>query len=57
MFTEYIAQILAPVLRSGDIVIIDNLSVHKNLDVGRHIRARNAELLYLPAYNPEFNSI
>jgi transposase len=57
MFSEYIAQILCPTLRSNDIVIMDNLSAHKNPDVAAHIKKCGAELLYLPPYSPDFNPI
>lgn len=57
MFSEYIAQILCPALRPNDIVIMDNLSAHKNPEVAAHIKKRGAELLYLPAYSPDLNPI
>ena len=57
MFSAYIAQILCPILRPGDIVIMDNLSAHKAPDVARLIKERGADLLYLPAYSPDLNPI
>ena len=57
MFSAYIAQILCPTLRPNDIVIMDNLSAHKNPDVAEHIRKCGAELLYLPSYSPDLNPI
>ena len=57
MFSAYIAQILCPILRPGDIVIMDNLSAHKTPDVARLIKERGADLLYLPAYSPDLNPI
>jgi len=57
MFSEYIAQILCPTIRPGDIVIMDNLSAHKNPDVAEHIKQCGAELLYLPPYSPDLNPI
>ena len=57
MFSEYIAQILCPTLRPKDIVIMDNLSSHKNPDVAEHIKKCGAELLYLPPYSPDLNPI
>jgi transposase len=57
MFSEYIAQILCPALRPNDIVIMDNLSAHKNPDVAEYINKCGAALLYLPPYSPDFNPI
>ena len=57
MFSEYIAQVLCPTLRPNDIVIMDNLSAHKNPDVAAHIRKSGAEILYLPPYSPDLNPI
>ena len=57
MFLEYIRQILCPTLRPNDIVIMDNLSAHKNLKVAEYIKDCGAELLYLPPYSPDLNPI
>ena len=57
MFLEYIRQILCPALRPTDIVIMDNLSAHKNLKVAEYIQDCGAELLYLPPYSPDLNPI
>jgi transposase len=56
-FTAYVEQILAPSLKSGDIVVMDNLSSHKSTDVRKAIKAAGAFLLYLPAYSPDLNPI
>ena len=48
---------LAPTLHPGDIVICDNLSVHKNARARAAIKARGAELRFLPAYSPDLNPI
>lgn len=57
MFEQYIIQVLCPALRPNDIVIMDNLSAHKNPEVAVHIKKCGAELLYLPAYSPDLNPI
>ena len=57
MFSEYIAQMLCPTLCPNDIVIMDNLSAHKNPDVAKHIKKTGAELLYFPPYSPDLNPI
>ena len=51
-FLAYVEQILAPTLRRGDIVIMDNVSVHKVAGVREAIEARRATLRYLPPYSP-----
>jgi transposase len=56
-FLAYVEQILAPALRRGDIVIMDNVSVHKVAGVREAIAARGASLLYLPPYSPDLNPI
>ena len=57
MFDEYIKTILAPSLRPGDIVIMDNLSVHKSESAYNYIKKEQAERLFLPAYSPDLNPI
>lgn len=57
IFTAYVEQILAPALRPGDIVIMDNLGSHKGEGVRVAINAVGAELRFLPPYSPDFNPI
>ncbi len=57
LFLAYVRQHLAPTLRSGDTVIMDNLSSHKKAGVREAIEAAGAELVYLPPYSPDFNPI
>jgi transposase len=56
-FLAYVEQILAPTLRRGDIVIMDNVGVHKVAGVRAAIEARGGILLYLPPYSPDLNPI
>lgn len=56
-FLAYVAQVLAPTLRSGDIVVMDNLGCHKSAAVRDAIEATGAELRFLPPYSPDFNPI
>jgi len=56
-FEAYVAECLAPSLRPGDIVIMDNLSCHKTAEVARLIASAGAEVRYLPAYSPDLNPI
>ena len=52
IFTQYIRQYLAPVLRPGDVVILDNLSSHKGAEAAVLVEARGARLLFLPPTRP-----
>jgi transposase len=56
-FLAYVEQALAPTLRPGDIVVMDNLGAHKVAGVRDAIEARGARLLYLPPYSPDLNPI
>jgi transposase len=56
-FRAWVEQMLAPTLRSGDVVIMDNLAAHKVTGIREAIEARGAELLYLPPYSPDLNPI
>jgi transposase len=56
-FETYVAKVLAPELRPGDVVIMDNLSSHKGPRVRELIEAAGANLRYLPPYSPDFNPI
>jgi transposase len=57
IFTEFVRQFLVPKLAPGDIVIMDNLSSHKGVEVAALIEACGAELLFLPPYSPDLNPI
>jgi len=56
-FEAYVRHVLVPELRRGDIVIMDNLSSHKRVEVRDLIEAAGATLLFLPPYSPDFNPI
>jgi len=56
-FRAYVEQFLAPTLSTGDTVVMDNVPLHKVAGVGEAIAARGANVLYLPAYSPDFNPI
>lgn len=57
MFLAYVERFLVPTLRSGDIVILDNLGSHKGKAVRHAIRAAGAKLIFLPPYSPDLNPI
>jgi transposase len=56
-FAWYIREQLAPRLRPGQIVVMDNLSAHKAASIREALAARGCDLLFLPAYSPDFNPI
>ena len=56
-FLAYVDQVLAPTLRPGDIVVMDNLPAHKPAAIRHAIEAAGAELRFLPPYSPDFNPI
>jgi transposase len=56
-FEAYVEQVLAPSLQPGQIVVMDNLSVHKVARVQQLIEDRGCHLLFLPAYSPDFSPI
>lgn len=57
MFNAYVKMILAPSLRPGDIVIMDNLSAHKSEYAYTAIEKQQAAFRFLPAYSPDLNPI
>ena len=56
MFCAYMDEMLLPTLHSGDIVIMDNLSAHKNFDASKFAE-QGVTIKYLPAYSPDLNPI
>jgi len=57
VFREYIRHVLCPTLRNGDIVVMDNLTPHKNQETLDLIEKAGAQVLFLPAYSPDLNPI
>jgi transposase len=57
VFQAYVREILCPTLRPGDIVVMDNLSPHKNEQTLQLIEATGATVRFLPAYSPDLNPI
>lgn len=57
VFAVYAQRVLAPSLRPGQVVILDNLSAHKREEARLAVEAVGARLLFLPAYSPDFNPI
>ncbi|WP_240471662.1 IS630 family transposase [Hymenobacter aerophilus] len=56
-FAWYITQCLAPGLRAGDVVVLDNASAHKLSGVKQWLAERGVELLFLPPYSPDFSPV
>ena len=56
-FLAWVTTFLAPTLRRGDLVIMDNLSSHKAVAVRRTIKSAGAKLFFLPPYSPDLNPI
>ena len=57
VFRVYVREVLCPTPRSGDIVVMDNLSPHKNDGTPGLIAQAGARVMFLPAYSPEFDPI
>ena len=57
VFQAYVKHILLPTLKLGDIVVLDNLSAHKNQETRDLIESAGAELWFLPPYSPDLNPI
>jgi len=53
VFETYVKRVLAPTLREGQVVVMDNLSAHKGERVRELIERRGCELLNLPSYSPD----
>ena len=56
-FRSYVSQVLVPVLKPDDIVVMDNLSPHKSDPTLALITSAGAQVLFLPAYSPDLNPI
>ena len=56
-FLAYVEQVLVPTLRPGDVVVLDNLAMHKQPEVQAAIEQAGARLRFLPPYSPDFNPI
>jgi transposase len=57
VFETYVEQLLAPTLKPGQVVVMDNLGAHRPKRVRELIEGRGCELIYLPPYSPDLNPI
>jgi transposase len=56
-FEQYVKEVLGPTLRPGQIVVLDNLNVHKAASIRQAVEAFHCELLFLPPSSPDFTPI
>ncbi len=56
-FEVYVEQVLAPTLRAGQIVVMDNLQAHKGARVRLAIEAKECQILFLPGYSPDLSPL
>ncbi len=56
-FLSYIEHVLCPTLEPGQVVVMDNFTIHHNSRVKELLTAQGCEVLYLPTYSPDFNPI
>lgn len=56
-FVSYVEHALVPTLKAGQVVVMDNFTVHHNHKVRKLIEAAGCELRYLPTYSPDYNPI
>lgn len=57
VFETYVERVLVPTLRPGQVVVWDNLSAHKSVRARAAIEGAGSEVVFLPAYSPDFNPI
>lgn len=57
VFRAYVEHVLLPELREGDVVVLDNLAAHKDVEVKQLIEQRGAKLIFQPPYSPDLNRI
>jgi transposase len=56
-FEAYVEHFLAPILKEGQVVVLDGLGAHRTQRVTELVEARGAQLLFLPSYSPDLNPI
>ncbi|WP_010508458.1 transposase, partial [Komagataeibacter europaeus] len=57
IFQAYVEHVLVPTLSPGDIIVLDNLPVHKVPGARKAIERVGAQMMFLPPYSPDFNPI
>jgi transposase len=56
-FEVYVRDLLCPTLKPGQVVVLDNLSVHKACVIHEHLEAVGCKLVFLPSYSPDLSPI
>jgi transposase len=57
VFDVFVRRVLVPALRSGDVVLLDNLSVHHASCIEQAVQAAHGQVIFLPPYSPDFSPI
>jgi len=57
VFEYYVSQVLAPVMSEGDVLVLDNLSVHKVANVLDPLIVKGVKIVFLPVYSADFNPV
>ena len=57
VFETYVRRLLAPALKPGQVVVMDNLGAHRPKSIRELIEERGCDLIYLPPYSPDLNPI
>jgi transposase len=57
IFAVVVTEVLTPALRPGDIVLLDNLQVHRASDIEQAVSSAGGEVIFLPSYSPDFSPI
>jgi transposase len=57
VFETYVKRLLAPALRPGQVVVMDNLGAHRPKKIRELVEQEGCELVYLPSYSPDLNPI
>jgi transposase len=57
VFRVYVRDILLPKLQPGDVLVMDNLSTHKDRESLEMLKQAGVEVRFLPAYSPDYNPI
>lgn len=57
LFVTFVGEALVPMLRPGQVVVMDNLPAHRSSRIDQLVRSADARVLRLPPYSPDFNPI
>jgi transposase len=57
IFNVFVQQVLVPTLRPGDVVLLDNLSVHHASEIEQAVRTVHGKVCFLPPYSPDFSPV